>query len=132
MKNVDNRLTGPVLRDLEAIRFRIAHSNLSTSRLVEKALGRQEGVLAANGALVVRTGQFTGRSPRAKYIVRDAFTEHTVDWGAVNQPMSEAAFDALLARLLGFLAGEEVFLQDCFAGADPSFTLPVRVVAQRA
>jgi phosphoenolpyruvate carboxykinase (ATP) len=108
------------------------HRNLSNAELVEKALQRNEGMLSEDGALTVRTGQFTGRSPKDKYIVRDPGTETTVNWGSVNQPMSEKQFDGLFRRILDFFQGQEVFVQDCFAGADPSYQLPIRVIAQRA
>jgi phosphoenolpyruvate carboxykinase (ATP) len=93
---------------------------------------RSEGVLARDGAFVVRTGQFTGRSPKDKYIVREEGTESTVQWGAVNQPLSERQFEGLYNRMLRFLEGRDVFVQDCFAGADAEFTMPVRVITQRA
>ena len=110
----------------------VAHWNLGTAQLMEKALQRHEGLLADGGALAVRTGQFTGRSPKDKYVVREASTEATVDWGSVNQPMSEQVFDQIYDRLIGSWEGDELFVQDCFAGADPAFTLPVRVITQRA
>jgi phosphoenolpyruvate carboxykinase (ATP) len=115
------------IRNLDA-----AHWNLSSAQLIEHALRRREGHLAANGALVVRTGQFTGRSPRDKYIVREPGTEASVNWGPVNQPMSEQAFDGMYARLLSYLETHEVFVQDCFGGADPQHRLPLRIVAHRA
>src|SRR4029077_8503299 len=59
-------------------------------------------------------------------------TEATVDWGSVNQPMSEQIFDQIYERLIGSLEGGELFVQDCLAGADPAYHLPVRVIAQRA
>ncbi|MBS1827767.1 MAG: phosphoenolpyruvate carboxykinase (ATP) [Acidobacteria bacterium] len=108
------------------------HWNLPTSQLIEEALVRREGELAANGALVVRTGQFTGRSPNDKFIVREASTEGTVDWGPVNQPMTEEHFDRLHARVAAFLQGRDIFVQDCFGGAETEHTLPVRVITQRA
>ena len=110
----------------------VARRNLSTAGLVEKAIQRHEGVLAAEGAFVVRTGQFTGRSPKDKYVVRDSETERTVEWGPVNQPMTPEVFDQILARLIESWDGDEFFVHDCFAGADPKYTLPVRVIAQRA
>src|SRR5271166_2908634 len=110
----------------------VAHWNLSTAHLMEKALQNQEGHLADIGALAVRTGQFTGRSPKDKYVVREAGTEANVDWGSVNQPMSEQVFDQIYERLISSWEGGELFVQDCFAGADPAYTLPVRVIAQRA
>src|SRR5215469_14570522 len=109
-----------------------AYWNLGSAQLVEQAIVRNEGLLATDGALVVKTGQFTGRSPKDKFIVRDAGTETTVDWGTVNQPMSEAHFDGLFGRMLEFFQGKEVFIQDCLAGADKTYQLPIRVIAQRA
>jgi phosphoenolpyruvate carboxykinase (ATP) len=106
--------------------------NLGTSQLVEHAVQRHEGTLSADGALVVRTGQFTGRSPKDKFVVRDETTESQVQWGAVNQPMSETNFDRLYARMLAFWQGQDVFVQDCFVGADPEYTLPLRVISQLA
>jgi phosphoenolpyruvate carboxykinase (ATP) len=110
----------------------VAHWNMGPAQLVEKAVQRYEGMLDNGGALVVRTGQFTGRSPKDKYVVREEGTEKTVDWGAVNQPMSEEAFDGIYARLLKFWEGEKLFVQDCFGGTDPNHTLPIRVITQRA
>ena len=110
----------------------VAHWNLGTAQLMEKALQRHEGLLAEGGALAVRTGQFTGRSPKDKYVVREASTEASVDWGSVNQPMSEQIFDQIYDRLIGSWEGGELFVQDCQAGADPAYTLPVRVITQRA
>ena len=73
-------------------------------RLVEASLLAGEGKLAAGGALVVRTGQFTGRSPGDKFVVRDAVTESTVDWGNVNQPMAPERFASLLEKVQAHLA----------------------------
>src|ERR1051326_7837505 len=96
--------------------------NLGAAQLVEHAIQRREGSLAADGSLVVRTGQFTGRSPKDKLIVRDQMTDPTVQWGAVNQPMSEAHFDRLYQRMAKFWQGHEVYVQDCYVGADPGYT----------
>jgi phosphoenolpyruvate carboxykinase (ATP) len=115
------------IRNLDA-----AHWNLSSAQLIEHAIRRREGHLAANGALVVRTGQFTGRSPKDKYIVREPGTDTTVNWGPVNQAMSEQVFDRMYARLLAYLESHEVFVHDCFGGADPEHRLPIRIVTHRA
>src|SRR5579871_6770701 len=112
--------------------YEVAHWNLGAAELIEKALQRNEGLLASDGALVVETGQFTGRSPKDKYIVRGPGTETTVEWGSVNQPMPGQIFDQIYARLMKSLETGELFVQDCFAGADAEYTLPIRVVAQRA
>jgi phosphoenolpyruvate carboxykinase (ATP) len=110
----------------------VAYWNLGAAQLVEHAIQRREGNLASGGSLVVRTGQFTGRSPKDKFIVRDEITDSTVQWGAVNQPMSGTHFDRLYARMQSFWQGRDVFVQDCFVGADPGYTLPLRVVSQYA
>ena len=108
------------------------HWNLGTAQLIEHADERREGIFAHNGAFVVRTGQFTGRSPKDKFIVRDEATDRTVDWGSVNQPMSPENFDRLHERMLAFWSGREAYVQDCIAGADPQYALRVRVVSQLA
>ncbi len=108
------------------------HWNLEPAQLIEESLRRREGVLSEQGALVVHTGEFTGRSPKDKYIVRDASTEASVNWGTVNQPMSEEQFDRLFSRVVAFLESREVFIQDCSASADASYSLPLRVVVQKA
>ncbi len=109
-----------------------AYWNLGTAQLLERAVRRHEGLFARGGSFVVRTGQFTGRSPRDKFIVRDETTESTVQWGPVNQPMTPAMFDRLYAKMLAYWQGHDLFVQDCYAGADPRHTLPIRVVTQYA
>jgi phosphoenolpyruvate carboxykinase (ATP) len=109
-----------------------AWTNLQAPQLIEHAVQRREGTLALNGAIVVRTGQFTGRSPKDKFIVRDETTDPTVQWGPVNQPMSEAHFDRLYTRAASFWSGQEAYVQDLLVGADPEFAMPVRVVSQLA
>jgi phosphoenolpyruvate carboxykinase (ATP) len=110
----------------------IAYWNLGTAQLVEHAIRRHEGLLAAGGPLVVRTEPFTGRSPKDKFVVRDDVTDSTVNWGQVNQPLTEQKFDALYAKVLAFWQGHELYVQDCFGGADPAFTLPIRVITESA
>src|SRR4030088_495666 len=109
-----------------------AYWNLGTAELLEHAIRRKEGRLSSGGALSVNTGQFTGRSPKDKFIVRDELTESTVNWGAVNQPMSSESFGRLHAKALAYLQGRDVFVEDCHGGADPSYSLPIRVITQYA
>ncbi len=106
--------------------------NLSTPLLYEEAIRRREGRVAHLGPLVVRTGQYTGRAPKDKFVVQDSSSKDKVWWGSVNQPMSEERFDALKRRLLAYWQGRDLFVQDCYAGADPSFRLPIRVVTETA
>ncbi len=108
------------------------HRNLGPAHLIEEAIARREGLLAASGPLVVRTGHYTGRSPSDKFIVRDQITERHVDWGPVNQPLDPEHFRLLYAKFLAYLQGRDLFVQDCFAGADPDYRLPIRVITERA
>src|SRR5262249_20173330 len=87
---------------------------------------------ASNGALVAETGQYTGRTPKDKFTVRDSVTADTVKWGGFNVEFDPDKFDALYDRVLDFLQGKELFVQDLFAGADRNFRLPIRVINQYA
>jgi phosphoenolpyruvate carboxykinase (ATP) len=109
-----------------------AHTNLQSALLVEQAVRRGEGMLAGNGALVVRTGDKTGRSPDDKYVVESPTTSKEVWWGNVNHPVSRETFDRLLARATEHLRRQELFTFDGFAGADPKYRLPLRVVTEKA
>jgi phosphoenolpyruvate carboxykinase (ATP) len=115
-----------------AIRCARTFRNLSAARLCEEAVRRGEGVLAASGALVCTTGAHTGRSPQDKYIVRDSSTAEQVWWGTVNRPLDPAYFEVLEADVANYFSGREAFVQECCAGADPEYRLPVRVVTDRA
>src|SRR5581483_3844403 len=110
----------------------VAYWNLGAPQLLEHAIQRREGRLSETGSLVVRTGQFTGRSPKDKFIVRDEITDSTIQWGSVNQPMSEEHFERLYTRMQQYWNGRDVFVQDCFVGADTAYTLPLRVISQYA
>ena len=108
------------------------HWNLSTPVLTEIAVTRREGQLAADGPLVARTGQHTGRSPNDKFVVREPSSEKHVHWGEVNRPLDEAKFDALHKDLVAYLQDKELFVLDAWAGADPAYRLPIRVVNEYA
>ncbi len=106
--------------------------NLTASSLYEEAVRRREGVLAEGGALVVLTGVHTGRAPKDKFIVDEAEHHDNICWGAVNRPTSAANFDGLHERLLAYYEGRDMFVQDCYAGADAKFRLPVRIITETA
>ena len=106
--------------------------NLSTPKLIEAAIRNGEGVLSANGALVSQTGKRTGRSPKDKFTVKDAVTADKVAWGSVNLPFSPEKFDALYDRVVEYLAGKQVYVQDLFCGADPRYQLPIQVINEYA
>ncbi len=108
------------------------HGNMEVAQLVESALLRGEGRLAANGAFVATTGQRTGRSPRDKFIVDDEATHDLVDWGRVNQPFAPDRFEALLKRVIEHMRERDLFVQDLHSGADPDYRLSIRVIAEYA
>ena len=109
------------------------HWNLLTPSLVEEAIRRNEGVLAADGPLVVETGKHTGRSAKDKYIVKDAETADTVWWGKTNVPMDPAHFAALKEDFLAEIAGrKDLFVADLFGGSQPEHRVNVRVINELA
>ena len=108
------------------------HWNLGVAALYEEAVRRHEGAIAAEGPLVCSTGQHTGRSPNDKFIVKEPSSEQHVAWGKVNRPIEAAAFDGLQARMIAYLRGKELYVQDCWAGADPAYRLPIRIITERA
>jgi len=116
----------------ELLDRRHVHFNLDGAPLVEHAIRRGEGKLAANGALAATTGKYTGRSPKDKFVVKDALTADKVAWGAVNQPLDRGKFSALYERVLAYLDERELFVQDLFCGADTRYRLPVRFVNEFA
>jgi phosphoenolpyruvate carboxykinase (ATP) len=116
----------------ELLDRRQVHFNLDGAPLVEHAIRRGEGRLAANGALVATTGKYTGRSPKDKFVVKDALTADKVAWGTVNQPLDRGKFSALYERVLEYLDERELFVQDLFCGADTRYRLPVRFVNEFA
>src|SRR5271169_1316704 len=100
----------PELADLLA--QETVHRNLSTPQLVEAAILNGEGVLSARGALVSETGKRTGRSPKDKFTVKDAITENKVAWGSVNLPFPAEKFDALYERVMEYLKGKYIYVQE--------------------
>ncbi len=109
------------------------HANLGTAALVEHALAKGEGQLTKHGALLVDTGKFTGRSVKDKFIVRDATTEDSINWGAINQPMTPAHWANLKADFLAAMKDQnELYVADLFGGSQPEYRVNVRVITQMA
>ena len=108
------------------------HRNLPSAELTARALARGEGILAANGALVVRTGACTGRSPENRFIVDEPPASETVDWNRVNRPCSRALFDSLLEQAQDYLRNRDVYVFDGYVGAEWTYQLPLRVIADTA
>lgn len=122
--------TVAILAEL-GVRPKSVRKNWKEPRLYETSVANGESHVANGGALVVETGQHTGRSAKDKFTVRDATTENTVWWDN-NAAMTPAHFDTLLADFTTHLAGQDVFVQELFGGADPDHRLPVTVVTEFA
>src|ERR1022692_587229 len=106
--------------------------NLPTASLYEEVVFRGEARISHMGPVVVTTGKHTARAAADKFIVREHSTENSIWWGEYNRPFSGEKFSALLTRIQGFLQGRDVFVQDCYAGADPRYRMPIRIVTEKA
>ena len=120
------------LEKLGIINPSVVYRNLPVSQLVEKALLRGEGTLSNTGALVIKTGKYTGRSPEDKFIVDSKGVHDEIAWGKVNVPISQEKFDAIYEKVVAYLQNREVFIFDGFAGADPNHTKSFRIVNELA
>ncbi len=120
------------LESLGLVNLAAVHHRSSPADLVEHAVRRGEGMLAAGGPLVVRTGEHTGRAPNDKFVVRNGECEGKIWWEGQNRPFDGDRFGCLLRGICGYLQRREVFIQDVDAGADPEYRLPVRVIAEHA
>jgi phosphoenolpyruvate carboxykinase (ATP) len=112
--------------------LRLAYWNLTTEALVEEAVFRNEGSLILGGPFVANTGKHTARSANDKFVVRHADSENNIWWGVYNRPFAPDKFEVLYDRMLGFLQGRDVFVQDVYAGADEAYRLSVRIVTELA
>ncbi len=114
------------------LQARQVRANLSTAELYEDAIRAGEGIVAADGPLVVRTGKHTGRSPEDKFIVDEPSSRDKIWWGPVNRPISEAHYDRLRARSIDYIADKVLYAQDCFIGAAPAHRRSLRVYTETA
>ncbi len=120
------------LEDLGIAQAKTIWWNLTSAALYEHAVSRGEGLISHMGPLVVRTGRHTGRSPNDKFIVREPESEAHIWWGSVNQSFAPEQFDRLFHRVRAYTQGKELYVQDCYAGADPTYRMPVRIVTELA
>jgi phosphoenolpyruvate carboxykinase (ATP) len=105
---------------------------LTTPALVERIVSRREGVIAHEGAVIVRTGNHTGRAANDKFIVQTGDAANIVDWGKINKPLSPEHFERLYLRMTAYFQGRDVFVQDTSVIAHPHYRLPIRVVTESA
>ena len=120
------------LEALGIINASAVYRNLTPAELTEHALRRGEGKLSNTGALVVKTGKYTGRSANDKFIVDTPAVHDEIAWGKVNRPIEKAKFDAIKSKVIAYLQGKEIFIFDGFAGADPKYTQSFRIVNELA
>ena len=112
--------------------LRMAYWNLPTESLYEEITFRREARITHLGPIVANTGKHTARSASDKFIVKESSTEEKIWWGEYNRPFSPAKFNDLYNRLQGFLQGRDVFVQDCYAGADKNYRMPIRIISEHA
>jgi phosphoenolpyruvate carboxykinase (ATP) len=106
--------------------------NLHRPVLYEEIVRRGEGLVTQGGPIVVRTGRHTGRSPNDKFIAKEPSSQDKVWWGPVNVPVAPEKFAGIKQRLLTYLQGKDLFVQDCYAGTVPEYQLPLRVITETA
>lgn len=112
--------------------LRLAYWNLPTEALYEEIVFRGEGRITRQGPVVVTSGKHTARAAQDKFIVREPNTEDHIWWGEYNRPISADKFNEIFNRLQGYVQGRDLFVQDCYAGADPNYRLPVRIITEYA
>jgi len=112
--------------------MRMVYWNLPTEALYEEIAFRKEGRITQLGPVVVNTGKHTARAATDKFIVKEGTTDDKIWWGEYNRPFSQDKFNELWARVQGYLQGRDVFVQDCYAGADEEYRMPIRIITEQA
>ena len=113
---------------LNNIKAKNVYRNLSVPRLVEDALIKGEGILTSRGALSVKTGKYTGRSPKDKYIVDTKSVHDNISWGSVNRPISKEKFETIKKEMCAFLKNKNIYIFDGFAGAEKKYQKKIRII----
>jgi phosphoenolpyruvate carboxykinase (ATP) len=112
--------------------LRKVYWNLPTEALYEEIIFRGEANISHLGPLVVSSGEHTARSAQDKFIVREPGTENHIWWGEYNRPIAQDKFEEIFSRMQGFAQGRDLFVQDCYVGADMDYRLPVRIICEYA
>lgn len=120
------------LENLGLSNLRQAYWNLPVEALYEEIVFRNEARITRDGPVDAMTGQHTGRSVNDKFIVREESSEKNVWWGQYNRPIAADKFDELFGRVQGFFQARDLFVQDCYVGADPEFRMPIRIITELA
>lgn len=123
----DFRLKNQGLTYLDAVYW-----NLPDEALYEEIIFRNEGKITKQGPIIVNTGKHSARAANDKFVVKEESTENNIWWGEYNRPITNEKFNMILARVQAYCQGEELFVQDCYAGADPEYKMPIRVITEKA
>ena len=132
MSNVMGSPSGYDLEHHGLRNLNMQYWTLTTPALVERTISRREGMMAHEGAIVVRTGNHTGRAANDKFIVQTGEAIEKVNWGKINKPISAEHFESLYLRMTAYFQGRDIFVQDTTVVADPKYRLPIRVVTENA
>ena len=110
----------------------IAHWNLDPAELAKIAVDKGQATVSSTGAIAVNTGEFTGRSPKDRFIVEDEVTKDAVWWGNINIPFNADKFDQLYTKMIAYLSGKEIYVRDAYACADDNYRMNIRVINECA
>lgn len=125
-----NQITQTIALEQYGIKNANVKYQLSPKELHQIAIEKGQGIEASSGALAVNTGEFTGRSPQDRFIVKDEVTHDKVWWGSVNIPFDPDNFDKLYDKVVNYLSNKEVFVRDSYACADKHYKLNIRVITE--
>ena len=131
MTETGKRAQNATISDL-GIKDATVHWNLSPEELTEIAVEKGQATITSSGAININTGEFTGRSPMDRFIVKDSITENSVWWGDVNLSFDEDKFDDLHKKVLDYLCCKELFVRDSYVCADHKYKMNIRVVNEYA
>jgi len=123
-----NQTAKSISLDKYGIRDAKVNYQLSSQELHKETLLKGQGVEASSGTLAINTGEFTGRSPKDRFIVKDDITRDKVWWGNINIPFPTDMFDSLYDKMMDYLSEKEIYVRDCYACADENYRLNIRVI----
>src|SRR5690606_1127888 len=127
-----NQFTKTISLEKYGIKNVNVNYQLSPEELHDIAIKNEQGIEASSGALAVNTGEFTGRSPKDRFIVKDDVTKDRVWWGPVNIPFESDAFEKLYNKVSNYLSNKNIYVRDCYACADKGYQTNIRVITEYA
>jgi len=113
------------------IKAKNVYFNLSSNELTDATIAIKEGTITNSGALSIKTGKFTGRSPKDRFIVSDSLTQDTVDWNSINKPISNSHYQGLKEKLTAYMSDKDLYVKEGYACSDEDYRLNVRLIAEK-